>query len=181
MLHLIFLLPFDWFDLPTDVFTGCSIWGQLLNNLVDMFQRGCNRPESQTIKQIDINRLFLSFSHRILLGSTWRNWQYSADVFNIVLICSSSIRITKYIFDIATMNVFFQKADMAPSNTKKRKNFVPLPMILSSQYNLILEVHKHTHIHLNCLYTHWCGKKRLNVSHRSTTTKLNYSARDNTR
>lgn len=43
--YLIFLLSLYRFNFPTDVFAGCCIWSQLLNNLIDMFQRCCYRPE----------------------------------------------------------------------------------------------------------------------------------------
>lgn len=56
-MYLIFFLPFDRFNLPTDIFAGGGIWSQLLDNLVDMFQRCCNGSEAHIIKK---NLRFLS-------------------------------------------------------------------------------------------------------------------------
>ena len=51
--YLIFFLSFDRFNLPTDIFAGGSVGRQLLDNLVDLFQRCCDGPETHTMKNTE--------------------------------------------------------------------------------------------------------------------------------
>lgn len=49
--YLIFFLSFDRFNFPAYIFAGGSIRTQLFNNLIDVFQRCCYRPEKHIINK----------------------------------------------------------------------------------------------------------------------------------